>query len=66
MKPAGLGRIPCQTAARATSPQATQARNATARRLLTGIRRISGAGMRVFATDPTRYAAFAALTKKAA
>ena len=55
-----------QTTARATSPKATQARNATARRLLAGIRRISGAGMRVFAENPTLFDAFAALTKKAA
>jgi hypothetical protein len=53
-----------QTTARATSPQATKTRNATARRLLAGIRRISGAGMRVFADDPTLYEAFASLTRK--
>jgi hypothetical protein len=54
-----------QTVARATSPQATKARNATARRLLASIRQISGAGMRVFAEDPTLYEAFASLTRKA-
>jgi hypothetical protein len=55
-----------QEAGRANAPQATQARNATARRILAGVRKIAGAGMRSFPSDPTLYASFERLiTKKA-
>jgi hypothetical protein len=50
-----------QEAARASAPKTTQSRNATARRLLAGIKLIAGAGMRVFANDATTRAKFAAL-----
>ncbi len=50
-----------QEAARASAPKTTKDRNAIARRLLAGVKRIAGAGMRVFASDPTTRAAFAAL-----
>jgi hypothetical protein len=55
-----------QEAGRAAAPQSTAARNACARRVLAGIRKIAGAGMRTFNTDATVYANFAALisTKK--
>src|SRR6185437_7105095 len=50
-----------QEQARASAPKTTKDRNAIARRLLAGVKRIAGAGMRVFASDPTTRAAFAAL-----
>jgi hypothetical protein len=55
-----------QELARATAPQTTAQRNATARRLLDGIKKIAGAGMRAFVNDQTIYANFEALTTKAA
>jgi hypothetical protein len=55
-----------QEAARATAPKTTKERNAIARRLLAGTRLIAGAGMRVFAGNPTLHANFAALVQKAA
>jgi hypothetical protein len=55
-----------QEQARAGAPQTTRDRNAVARRLLAGIKLISGAGMRTFASNPTLFANFAALTKKTA
>jgi hypothetical protein len=55
-----------QEAARATAPKTTKDRNAMARRLIAGTRLIAGAGMRVFASNPTLHANFAALVKKAA
>lgn len=51
--------------ARATAPRATKQRNATARRILAGIKRIAGAGMMTFRHDATVFANFEALTKKA-
>lgn len=56
-----------QEAGRAAAPQSTAARNACARRVLAGIRKIAGAGMRTFNTDATLYANFAGLisSKKA-
>ena len=50
-----------QEQARATAPRTFKDRNAIARRLLAGVKRIAGAGMRVFANDPTPRASFAAL-----
>ena len=56
-----------QEAARAAAPQTTKERNATARRLLDGIKKIAGAGMRAFAgKDATAYASFEALVSKKA
>jgi hypothetical protein len=55
-----------QEAARATAPKTTKDRNTMARRLLAGVRLIAGAGMRVFADNPTLHDNFAALVKKAA
>lgn len=55
-----------QETARATAPQSTAQRNATARRILAGIKRIAGAGMRACIDDPTGYAKFEALINKAA
>jgi hypothetical protein len=53
-----------QEDARAGAPKTTRARNAVARRLLAGIKLISGAGMRTFASNPTLFANFAALSRK--
>ena len=53
-----------QEAARVAAPQTTAQRNATARRVLAGIKRIAGAGMRTFVNDPTIYANFEALVTK--
>jgi hypothetical protein len=50
-----------QEAARASAPKTTTDRNATAQRLLAGIKLISGAGMRAFSKDPALRAAFEAL-----
>lgn len=50
-----------QESARATAPQTTAQRNATARRIQAGIKRIAGAGMRTFADNPSVYADFEAL-----
>jgi hypothetical protein len=50
-----------QEAGRAAVPQSTKTRNATARRVLAGIRKIAGAGMRAFPEDPTVFAQFEAL-----
>ena len=55
-----------QEQGRAASPQATKTRNATARRLLAGVKKIAGAGMRTFNADSTTYANFEALITKAA
>lgn len=55
-----------QEIARATAPLTTAQRNATARRLLAGIKKIAGAGMRAFADDPAVYANFEALLTKSA
>jgi hypothetical protein len=56
-----------QETGRASAPQTTKARNATARRILAGVKKIAGAGMRTFAANPTLYAEFESLvTKKAA
>lgn len=55
-----------QDAALAAVPATTRERNQIARRLLKGIKLISGAGMRAFATDSTLYPRFAALTEKGA
>jgi hypothetical protein len=55
-----------QEAARAGAPKTTKARNATARRLLAGIRLIAGAGMRTFASNKTLFDNFAALVGKGA
>jgi hypothetical protein len=55
-----------QEAARAAGPQTTKDRNATARRLLDGVKKIAGAGMRAFVSDPTVYANFEALVSKKA
>lgn len=55
-----------QEAGRAAAPQTTKDRNATARRILAGIKKIAGAGMRALVDNPTAYANFEALiTKKA-
>ncbi|MFT3776577.1 MAG: hypothetical protein QM820_65390 [Minicystis sp.] len=54
-----------QEAARAASPQTTKDRNATAHRLLDGVKKIAGAGMRTFAgKDAAVYASFEALLSK--
>ena len=50
-----------QEAARAKKPLSTKERNAAARRLLDGVKKIAGAGMRTFRNDATVYANFAAL-----
>jgi hypothetical protein len=50
-----------QEAGRATAPLTTKERNAIAKRLLAGVKRIAGAGMRAFAADPTVRANFVAL-----
>ena len=55
-----------QEKARATSPQTTAQRNITARRVLAGVKKIAGAGMRTFVGDATVYANFEALLTKAA
>jgi hypothetical protein len=55
-----------QEAARASTPLTTAQRNATARRLLAGIKKIAGAGMRAFVSDATIYANFEGLVTKAA
>jgi hypothetical protein len=55
-----------QEQGRAAAPQATKNRNAIARRLLAGIKRIAGIGMRAFTKDPTVYANFEALITKTA
>jgi hypothetical protein len=55
-----------QEAARARAPQTTAQRNATARRLLAGVKKIAGAGMRTFVDDATIYANFEALVTKTA
>jgi hypothetical protein len=56
-----------QEAARAAAPLSTQQRNATARRVLSGIKKIAGAGMRACVDDPTGFISFEALvTRKAA
>jgi hypothetical protein len=55
-----------QEAGRAAAPQTTATRNATARRILAGVKKIAGAGMRTFPSDTTLYATFEGLiTKKA-
>jgi hypothetical protein len=59
-----------QEAGRAAAPQSTAQRNATARRVLAGIKKIAGAGMRTFASgaaaNATLYESFAALLGKKA
>lgn len=55
-----------QEAARAAAPQTTKDRNATARRLLDGVKKIAGAGMRTFTGDDTIHANFEALVSKKA
>jgi hypothetical protein len=55
-----------QEAGRAAAPQTTLQRNATARRILAGVKKIAGAGMRTFPNDPTTYAKFEALVNKKA
>jgi hypothetical protein len=50
-----------QEAARAKGPVSTADRNATAWRLIAGVKKIAGAGMRSCAADPTVYAQFEAL-----
>jgi len=55
-----------QEKARATSPQTTAQRNITARRILAGVKKIAGAGMRTFVANATVYANFEALLTKAA
>jgi hypothetical protein len=53
-----------QEQGRAAAPQATKDRNAAARRLLDGIKKIAGAGMRSFPEDATIFASFEALVTK--
>jgi len=53
-----------QEQARAQAPQTTAQRNVTARRILAGIKKVAGAGMRAFADDPTLYGSFEALAGK--
>ena len=53
-----------QEAARAAVPQTTAQRNATARSLLAGIKKIAGAGMRTFMDDAAVYAEFEGLIPK--
>ena len=53
-----------QSKGRAGAPQSTKARNATARRILAGVMKIAGAGMRAFPNDATAYASFERLTTK--
>jgi hypothetical protein len=55
-----------QEQGRAAAPQATKNRNATARRLLAGVKKIAGAGMRTFNEDQTTFANFEALITKVA
>ena len=55
-----------QEAGRAAAPQTTLLRNAMARRILAGVKKIAGAGMRTFVSDPTTYAKFEALVSKKA
>ncbi len=55
-----------QEAGRAAAPQTTLQRNAMARRLLAGVKKIAGAGMRAFVSDATTYAKFEALVTKQA
>jgi hypothetical protein len=57
---------PSPTSARLRDRASPKQRNATARRLLAGIKKISGAGMRAFTADPTLYEAFQALANKVA
>lgn len=53
-----------QETARAAAPQTTAQRNATARRILAGVKKIAGAGMRSFTDDATVYANFEGLVLK--
>jgi hypothetical protein len=55
-----------QEEGRAAAPLVTKDRNAIARRLLAGIKKIAGTGMRTFPKDPTTYASFEALVSKKA
>jgi hypothetical protein len=55
-----------QEQGRASAPQATKDRNATARRILAGVKKIAGAGMRAFVGQDTVYSAFEALVTKTA
>ena len=56
-----------QEKARATAPQTTAQRNATANQILADVKKISGAGMRTFTDNASVYAEFEALsTGKAA
>ena len=48
------------------APLVTRDRNATARRILAGVKKIAGIGMRTFVQDPTVYANFESLITKAA
>jgi hypothetical protein len=55
-----------QEKGRAEAPQTTRQRNITARRILAGVKKIAGAGMRTFTDDKTVYANFESLVSKAA
>jgi hypothetical protein len=55
-----------QEAGRAAAPQTTAQRNATGRRILAGVRKVAGAGMRTFPDDATLYASFEGLVSKKA
>jgi hypothetical protein len=55
-----------QEEGRAKAPLVTKDRNAIAHRLLDGIKKIAGTGMRTFPKDPTVYASFEALVSKKA
>ncbi len=55
-----------QEQGRASAPQATKNRNAIARRLLAGVKKIAGAGMRTFNEDATTFANFEALITRMA
>ena len=55
-----------QEKGRAEAPQTTRQRNLTARRILAGVKKIAGAGMRTFTDDKTVYANFESLVSKAA
>jgi hypothetical protein len=55
-----------QEASRAAAPLTIKERNATARRVLSGVKTIAGAGMRAFVGDLTTYKNFEALVSKTA
>lgn len=55
-----------QEAARVSAPKTTKERNEIAHRLLDGVKKIAGAGMRTFVDDPAVFATFEALVAKKA